>query len=255
MRKFYLINSKNNSTMSKRNLLNLILLIFIIILLLFVIYEPGKKVAKTIPTLTNLHASDISTIKITRDKAKPSKKVLEFKKTAAGWVMLKPYQLAANKFRIESILKILSTESLSQNNLETLQRETFGLAKPTATITFNNNVSIKFGHNKSLKHYRYVELDSILHMIKDTFYYQLTAKPESYVSHKLLPENSKITRLNLPNLVVENTTGKWHATPNPKNKSADSMVQLINEWQYSQAYDINIVKTRQQHRPDISIQL
>lgn len=240
--------------MSKRNLLNLGLFIFILTLVVLVIYEPGKETAKTIPKLTTLKVNDVNSIKIIRANAKPSEKILEFKKTSAGWIMLKPYKLSANSFRIESILKILSTESLSQNNLKNLNKDTFGLEKPVATITFNNT-SIFFGHNKSLKHYRYVELDSILHMIIDTFYYQLTAKAESYINHKLLNDKSKIIKLSLPNILLKNTQGKWVVTPHSKSDSADSINQLIDEWQYSQAYDINIIKSKRQLRPDISIYL
>jgi len=237
--------------MSKRNLLNLILFVFILALVILVIYEPGKNAPKIIPKLTTLEANDVHSIKIIRANAKP----LEFEKTSAGWMMLKPYKLSANDFRIESILKILSTESLSQNKLKNLNRDTFGLTKPVATITFNNNTSILFGNNKSLKRYRYVELDSILHMIIDTFYYQLTAKSESYINHKLLGNKSKIIKLSLPNLLLKNTKGKWTVTPHAKADSADSINQLINEWQYSQAYDINIVKRKRKFQPDISIHL
>ncbi len=239
--------------MLKRNLLNISLLIFIIVLVLLVVYQPGKEEAKTIPELTSLKLNDIHTIKIIRAKA--TEKTLEFRKMNNSWVMLKPYKLPANKFRIESILKILSTQSLSQNNLAGLNRKTFGLANPVATIILNNNTTIKFGHNKSLKNYRYVELNSILHMIIDTYYYQLTAKPESYISHKLIPENSKIIKLILPNMVLENTTGKWKLTPPPQSGSADSITQLMNEWEYSQAYDISMANIKNKLQPDVTVML
>jgi len=241
--------------MSKRNLLNLSLFIFTLALVILVIYEPGKKTPKTIPKLTALEVNDVHSIKIIRTNAKPLEKILEFEKTSAGWMMFKPYKLSANDFRIDSILKILSTESLSQNDLKDLNKDTFGLTKPVATITFNNDTSILFGNNKSLKHYRYVELDSMLHMVIDTFYYQLIAKAESYINHKLLHNKSKIVKLSLPNLLLKNTEGKWTVTPHSKSDSADSINQLIDEWQYSQAYDINIVKNKRKFRPDISIYL
>ena len=241
--------------MSKRNFLNLSLLIFILVLVTFVIYEPGKDVAITPPTLTSLDSNDIYHIKINRHNTEIGEQVIEFKRTSTGWNMLKPYSVSANAFRIDSLLKLLSTVSFSQNNLENLSPDTFGLNKPVATITFNNKTSIVFGHNKSLKNHRYVQIGSTLHMIADTFFYQLAAKTESYINHKLLSEKSKILKLNLPTMKLEKVDGIWKTTPKTDNFSADSINQLISEWQLSQAYDINKTKPMPNSKPDIIIQL
>ena len=241
--------------MSKRNLLNLALLIFIVALVVVVVYEPGKEKPITPLTLTNLKTDDIQHIKINRRVADATEQDVVFEKTAEGWMMLKPYQLlAANTFRIDSILKLLSAVSLSQNNLENLDQNKFGLSIPQATITFNKT-KIIFGHNKSLNQHRYVKINSTLHMIADSFYYQLMAKTESFISHKLLPEKSKITKLRLPHIKFEQVDGKWNITPKADDFSADSVNQLISEWQLSQAYDINKVKTEEKTKADITIHL
>ncbi len=234
--------------MSKRNLLNLILFTIIFILIIFVIYEPGKQVASLPPTLTQLKESEIKFIKISRDN-----KDIEFKKTGSKWVMLKPYSIAANSFRLQSIIKLASTVSLSQNNLEKLNLTNFGLDSPKASITFNDT-TIYFGHNKSLKHHRYIKIDNVLHMIKDTFYYQLTAKADSFISHKLIPSDKKITKLILPTVKLEIINGKWNVKPKPDIFSADSVTQLINEWKLSQAIDVKKTKENKTDQADINIQ-
>ena len=241
--------------MSNRNLLNLSLLIFILVLVIFVVYEPGKEVAITPPTLTTLDSKEIFHIKITRYNTEIGKEEIEFKKTPSGWNMLKPYAVSANAFRIDSILELLSTVSFSQNNLKNLNLDTFGLTQPVATITFNNKTAIAFGHNKSLKNHRYVQINSTLHMISDTFYYQLAVKSESYISHKLLSEKNKIQKLSLPTMKFEKVDGMWISKPKTNDFSADSINQLISEWQLSQAYDINKVKINPNSKPDIVIQL
>ena len=240
--------------MSKRNLLNLGLLVFIIILIALVIYEPGKNVAAIPPTLTSLKTNNINHIKINRHNSKDNEQIIELEKNDGSWMMLKPHSVAANTFRIEPILKLLSTVSFSQNSLAGLDPSTFGLDNPAITITFNNKTSVVFGHNKSLKHHRYVQVGSTLHLIADTFLYQLTAKSESYISHKLLTDNSKIIKLSLPSFSLKNTEGNWALTPKDENISADSINQLISEWNLSQAYDINKVKLRPTNKPDVSIE-
>lgn len=242
--------------MSKRNILNLILFITILLLVVLVIYEPGKDKPITPTILTTLNADDINHIKIIRHQATKEEQDISFKRTDFGWQIEKPYNLSANTFRINSILELLSTVSLSQNNMGNLNPATFGLDKPNATIVFNDTTAVVFGHNKSLKNHRYVKIGSTLHMIKDTFYYQLTAKTESYIEHKLLPEKSKIFELNLPNLNLEKlSTGKWEVTPKKYSFSADAVNQLISEWQLSQAYDLNKTKAQSNINPDITITL
>lgn len=236
--------------MSKRNLLNLVLLIFISLLVVLVIYEPGKKKAVTPPTLTNLKENEVQHITITR---KNGTQTIELIKKNGSWKMLQPYQQAANTFRIEAILKLLSAVSFSQNNLTNLNPAEFGLNKPVATITFNKKTQIIFGNNKSLNHHRYVQIGSILHMTGDIFYYKLAANPESFINHKLLPENSKITELTLPELKVSQIDGKWTAATKEKKYSADSINQLIDEWQLSQAYDVKIKKFSKNSKADIKI--
>ncbi|MCW9030176.1 MAG: DUF4340 domain-containing protein [Gammaproteobacteria bacterium] len=240
--------------MSKRNLLNILLLIFTLALVAVIIFEPGKEKAFIPPTLTQLNADDIQTIKISRASIKTNESELLFRKTANKWQLIKPYQIPANTFRVDSILKLLSAVSLSQNTLNNLDLNKFGLDTPLATITFNDT-SIIFGHNKSLKNHRYVKIDSTLHMIADTFYYQLIAKIESYIDHKLLPENSKIIKLLLPGIKLEQINGIWQSTPEADDFSADAVTQLIDEWQLSQAFDIEKIHPQPDSKADIMIYL
>lgn len=241
--------------MSKRNLLNLILLTIIVALIAIVIYQPGKNVAPSLPKLTSLNKNEIKQIKITRQSTTPSERELEFKKVDDVWMMIKPYAMTANAFRINSILKILSTPSFSQNSLSGLDLATFGLNKPIMTITFNNNTSLVFGHNKTLRTHRYIKIGSTLHLTTDTFLYQLSAKAESYISHKLLPANKTLVKLSLPNMTLEKINGKWESSINTSSFSAEAINQLIQEWQLSQAYDVNKTVAKIKYKKDIAAYL
>lgn len=235
--------------MFKRNLLNIVLLALLALLISLVVLEPGKE-TKTPPLLTHLQASNISHIKLTRSHDKVA---IELVKKDKRWIMLSPYQQPANKFRIDAILKLLSTVSFSKNDLSKLNPSEFGLDQPSASITFNNSTNIIFGHNKSLKNHRYVQIGSDLHMIADTFYYQLAANTESFIDHKLLPENIKITQIRLPSLTLQKINNAWQVSPKRISFSADAANELIDEWQLSQAYDIKIIKSSPATKPDIEI--
>ena len=237
--------------MNTRNVLNLGLLVFILVLVLLVVIEPGKN-GTIIPTkLTTLQENNIKHILIQHSN---SDIPVELKKENGQWLMLQPYQLTANQFRIGSINKLLSAVSLSQNDLNQLDEKNFGLNKPSATITFNKKLHIVFGHNKSLENHRYVKINSTLHMIADTFYYQLIANAESFIDHKLLPEKSKITQITLPTFKMKNNEGEWSANPAPENFSVDKANKLINEWQLSQAYDVTVNPANKTTSADVTIE-
>ena len=236
--------------MSNRNLLNIILLIVIIGLTSLVVFKPGKQSAVTPPTLTNLNVEDIHHILIENNSRKNT---IELVKKNNLWRMIRPYELPANTFRIGSLLKLLSAASLSQNNMSGLKPNDFGLSKPLAVITFNKSVAIKFGHNKSLKNHRYIKIDNILHMIADTFYYQVATSANSFISHNLLPEKSKIIQLTLPTFSLKQIEGRWELSPKSNKFSADVINKLITEWQHSQAYDIKVKKIIPTTKYDIQI--
>ena len=92
--------------MSKRNLLNLILFVTIILLVVLVVYEPGKDKPITPTMLTTLNVDDVNEIKIIRHQAIKEEQNISFKRTDFGWQVVEPYNIAANTFRIKSILEL-----------------------------------------------------------------------------------------------------------------------------------------------------
>ncbi|MGW8228030.1 MAG: DUF4340 domain-containing protein, partial [Gammaproteobacteria bacterium] len=160
--------------MASRLWLNLALLLFIVILLVIVIYEPGKEPVATPVSLTPLKATTISHIHIKR----LSSKDIELVKEANGqWWMHNPYHLPANEFRVQALLRLAETESLSSHTLDRLQPATYGLDRPRAIVTFDRSTQISFGDTEPLQQRRYVQIGDQLHTIADTFYYQAAASP------------------------------------------------------------------------------
>lgn len=220
--------------MSTRNLVNLLLLVVIAGLVAIVVYEPGITPEPENPKLTSLNQDDVNHILIQR-KADDD---IELEKVNGAWQLLKPYQLPAHEFRAQSILRLAEAESLSQNDLAGLDKSTFGLDNPRAIVTFNQSEKILFGSNEPLQQHRYVQVGNTLHTIVDSFYYQVAAALSTYIDHRLLASDNKITRLELPELSVELKQGKWQLTPQPEDYSADNVTELLNNWRNAQAIEI-----------------
>jgi len=219
--------------MSSRNLINLVLLAVVGILLLLVIYEPGKQ-EKPKQTLSSLDRTTIKKITIKRTGVKDVVLV----KQGEDWQMQSPYQLAANNFKAEGLLDLLGLESEAQYSLDELDVKTYGLDKPRASITYNDQHTFEFGTTESLKHRRYIKHNNILHVVADIFYHRMSLNETDYLDHAILPGNKTITRLELPAFTLNLQDGHWQIKPEPGSYSNDQANELIENWKLSQAIGI-----------------
>lgn len=236
--------------MRSRLLLNLALLLAIIGLALLVIYEPGKQPEPTLPKLTGLKPQDVSTIHIQRVTTNP----VTLYKHQEIWYMREPYKLPANDFRVQSLLRLLQTESHAQHDLSKLDPAKYGLDKPRATITFNDKLKIEFGNTESLSKQRYVRIGNTLHLIVDTFYYQAASPATGYASHAILPPG-KITALQLPDMQLTLKDGHWQLQPPREDRSADVLTELIDNWQSAQAIQLKPFEAKNLPKVDIQVTL
>jgi len=235
--------------MASRLWLNLALLLLIAILVIIVIYEPGKESIPAPTRLTQLTAATITHIHIERATGKD----VELVKEANGqWWMHNPYHLPANEFRVQSLLRLAETESLSSHALNQLQPVTYGLDQPRAIVTFDRSTQISFGDTEPLQQRRYVQIGDQLHTIVDTFYYQAAASPTIYLNHALLPPTANIIKLVLPDLQLTFKDGQWQRTPSHPDYSADARIELINNWRHAQALELRAADVKDA-RADIEI--
>jgi len=157
--------------------------------------------------------------------------------------MLAPFKLPANDYKVASVLKLLATESAAQYNFADLDPARFDLLTPALSISFNDSLSIDFGNTEPLYKQRYVRIDRQLYLIPDYYYYQLVGNSTDYLDHALLAEGSKIIRLELPDLTLALTEGKWTLSPKNEDYSADAYTDLLNEWQHAHALELRPLKS------------
>ncbi len=220
--------------MTSRTLLNLALLLIVLILVAVVVLEPGKTPEPKTVLLTNLKDSDVNKIKIIRN----DKDTIELQKTEQQWQMLAPYSLAANNYKVASLMKLLKTESVAQYDMHHLDPARYDLLSPALSINFNDSLNIDFGNLEPIQKHRYVRIDQQLHLIADYYYYQLVGSTTDYLDHALIEQTEKITRIELPGLTLAITDGKWMLSPENENYSADAYTDLFNEWKLAHAVEL-----------------
>ncbi len=237
--------------MTSRLWLNLALLLLAVILVSIVMFEPGKEPPPTLPPLTQLTAAEIDHIHIKRATGTDIELVKEIN---GQWWMHNPYYLPANEFRVQSLLRLATTESLSNHSLAERQPVTYGLDQPKAIVTFNRSTQVRFGDTEPLQQRRYVQVGDQLRTIVDTFYYQAAANPTSYLNHALLPPSANISRLLLPELQLEFKEEQWQRTPPHPESSADASIDLLNHWRHAQAVELRTTEIKD-GKADIEVYL
>jgi len=220
--------------MQTRTLLNLGLLGVIAILIAIVIYEPGKQAIPSKPKLTAISKAQVTSLRIHR----PDQPDIVLHRQGEHWLLESPYGLPANKYRVQSLLQLVDEDSHSQLSMQGYQAATFQLDKPEGELTINDSVKILFGGKAPLKNLRYVQVGETLHTIQDNYGFLLNGRAELFIDYALLPADSKITRLELPDFTLAKKDDHWQINPKPKQAySADALPELVNFWQYAQSLE------------------
>jgi len=216
-----------------RLVINVVLLVIVVSLTLFLLNtERQEPVVENIP-LTDMVPANVETIQIDRKQSG----VIRFSKDGINWQMQVPYQLPANEFRVNTMLKLLQAHSYTQFNRADVDLERFLLAEPELSIRFNDT-RIYFGDSNPIAEQRYVLVDDRVHLINDSLYQQLQAPATFFLSTRLLPEGAEIVSINFPDYSISMNAGIWSVSPQT-GTSADKLVAIVSAWQALDAISIS----------------
>ena len=216
--------------MNKLNILNLVLFI-VVISLAFIIYFSEEQ-STQLPTLTGLDPNAIKLIKIQHNK----NSTLISKHGDKQWQITLPVSVAANNFRISSLLELAIAPVHSQYSLAEINLAKIGLENPATSIQLNDT-TISFGTINESTQLRYVLLNKSVYTIEDVYYPLISSHFSTLVSLDLLPANSRIEKLVLSNqTIAKDDRGLWQSNI---AMSADNIVKTIDHWQHDQAFGIH----------------
>lgn len=216
--------------MGTRSWLNLGLFALAIVLVALVVYEPGRQ-APVAAKLTALDPSQVSRLRLLRE----GQETLVLERAEQGWQLLTPITVAANEFRISSLLQLLSTTSHAQYPVPEDALGKYGLDSPRASLEVDG-AAIRFGDTDPVNRRRYVLYQGVVHLITDTFFHQLRIELPSYVSTALLPPGNRIRRLTLPEFrLQQGEQGGWESIPDQAGLSPDARSTLISAWERARA--------------------
>jgi hypothetical protein len=216
--------------MFKHKLLNLLLLVILLVLATTIYFseEPDDR----LPLLTDADPGSITSIDIQHNNSRTSIS----RQADDHWQITQPITIAANNFRISSILKLLNAPVHKRYALDEIDTDRIGLKNPDTTIQLDA-YNIAFGITNPATNLRYVRLDDAVYTIEDVYYPLLSSFFGTLVSLNLLPPDSKIEKLILLNqTIAKDDKGRWQSNI---DFSADNMVSTMQRWQTQQAFGIH----------------
>ena len=218
--------------MHSRLRLNIALFLLAVALTIFLINTGKKGSVVHDVVLTSIDPARITGIKIIRN----GNNEIVFNQQKGQWMMQEPYYLSANKFRIDTMLKLLKAHSYTQFDARKVGLERFLLKTPAVSIQFNHD-RIDFGDVSPLGKQRYVLFNNTVHLINDSLYEQLQAPAVFFISPRLLPAEADITAIQLPGYQLRKTADKWNIEP-AKTISADKITELVSAWKSAEAITV-----------------
>lgn len=216
--------------MSSRLLLNLTLLAIVLGLALFVALAPDKTQTGAGNTISNLDINSVKHATLRRN----NKIIIELELVDGNWNITKPFNYAASKFQVTSLLSIANEKSSVTIDPEQHNLEKFGLKKPIYELDIDNT-NFKFGSTDPLHFRRYVMSGNKIFLIDDRKYRFLVQEPGRYVRKKLLPHDANIVRLQTGEFDMQKRQQDWTLAPENPGISADDKNRLIELWQNAQA--------------------
>lgn len=225
--------------MSSRAWLNVVILIAVVVLALFAFYQPSNHSEQTSQhALTSLNKAEVNDIEIRR----AGKTTVRLQKQHQHWYMHEPIKVPASPYRIDTLLELLQQKSLSRYHVEPANLAKYGLQPPKAELQFGH-ITLALGEVDPLRGRRYVLLADQVHLIHDNYEFVVNASVKTYVDAALLPQQSAIEDLRLPDMQIRLQQGRWQISPPPaQSYSQDDIQSLIDEWRYGQALAVELLQ-------------
>ena len=217
--------------MNTRTLLNLILACVALLLVLVIFYQPGLGPEPVAPPMTSIAADSITSIRVTRKERTP----LTFTKSASGWQLEQKQDLPASEFQLRALLGILGTRPARSYPGSALELTSVGLDPPQATLLLNDTL-IVIGNTEPLERKRYIQHEDTIYLVTDKYQHLINADWTNFVDRRLLPENTALTTLLLPDLSLTLTEDRqWQLSPEDSAVNTKAIQALVAQWQAANA--------------------
>ena len=225
--------------MTRQWVLNLFLLLAVLVLVGIAFFRPGL-VKKSAPhRLTAIDALQVKNITIER----PAHETIVLIKKDQQWMLDKPIHARASDFIVSNVLAITKAASFNQLPYDAnTDAARYGFEKPKVTVYFDQD-PVVFGDTNPLNQQRYILYHDQVHMISPNAIWAVTHRSSEFLDKRLLEFKEAPVAIYFSDgkkLGLKN--GIWVLQPKIKSLATDALTQLVNEWRYAGATEVQPYK-------------
>lgn len=215
--------------MRNRWLLNLALALIVLALALFVFLRPGREAPK--PPLIALDPEAITSITIERGKDR-----IALERRGESWRMTAPVIARANRFNVESLLKLAATAGESRLGPVAALAE-YGLENPAVKVTFNDQ-TVALGGLHPLRNQVYALRRGEVLLIAAHLQGPALYPYGRYLDTRLFDDGFRPVSFRLPEFRLMLKDDGWQREPARHELSSDRINDFVQEWRNASALSV-----------------
>lgn len=216
--------------MSRRTLINLVLVLIVAGLAMFIALVPEKEMSVELEPLSNENPHAVSRVRLNTSAGE----TIELRRAEGRWQLVHPIRIAANDFRINTLLGVLEAPVHARIEASADDFARFGLASPEARILLDD-VEILFGDTEPIHGRRYLLHEGRVTLVDDAWFSHMSSSAANYASPALLGRDSSPRNIVLPDLRLHRDGDEWRVTPADALASSDTAARLVDAWRHAQA--------------------
>ena len=216
--------------MKKRTLSNAVLLLVAASLAVFITLIPDKTERIDPERLSRESAHSVAHIRLELG----SGGIIELNRNDDGWQLVDPLHIAANDFRIDTLLRVLSAPVHARIDAKPGELARFGLQSPRARLLLDGK-EILFGDTEPIHGRRYLLFDGKVALVDDTYFSHLSSSAANYVDPVLLGDDPNLRSIAVPGMRVYAGDENWRLEPGNDSVSAESISRFADAWRKAQA--------------------
>jgi hypothetical protein len=224
--------------MQKTNIFLGLVAVLLLLLILVINQEPAQQQS---PSLVSPQLNEYSTVQIQTRGETP----VTLTKRAGVWFIegLAGGKLVASQWKLQQLLKHIAVNDY-ERVAGVKELDEFGLVQPIVVLKLDSN-EIAFGNTNPLSRKRYILMNSKVYLIKDDIYRHVIADWVEFVDKTLIPEDKKITGIEVSgNQLVHSKPGGWVFSPPKPKSSMDAIQAYVDAWQFAEAIKVNEYKNK-----------
>jgi len=214
----------------ERTLINIVLLLVVAGLTVFIVFAPKKETRLDLSPLSNENPRAISHIRLESSAGG----TIGLRRTDGAWLLIDPMRIAANDFRVNSLVRVLQAPVHARIDAGPEQLARFGLSPPRARILLDEK-EILFGDTDPIHGRRYLLYDGKIALVDDAYFSHLSSSAANYVNLALLGRDPSPQNFLLPDIHVYRDAGNWRLDSDDGKVNTDSVSRLVDSWRHAQA--------------------